>query len=257
MLQIGDLSPQERSNQLPENNHKPFTIAAIGDIHVGRFGWGPYSDLFREISEKADVLLLCGDLTHGGTVEEADSLSRQLAQCTIPVIGVLGNHDYAAGKQKEITDILKGEMVLLDKEPFEIKGVGFAGVKGFAGGYEQFMQSGFGEEAMKVFVQETLNETLKLESQLSILETKKKVVALHYSPIRATLVGESEEIFPFLGSSRLAEPLDNYSVDAVFHGHAHHGTLEGKTLKGIPVYNVSLPIMQKKQENQPYFLTTI
>lgn len=232
-------------------------IAAIGDIHIGRAGWGPYTDLFQEISEKADVLLLCGDLTHGGTPEEAENLSTQLAQCTIPVIGVLGNHDYASGNQEKITDILKGEMILLDEEPFEVKGVGFAGVKGFGGGFEEYMQSGFGEQTMKDFVQETLSEVLKLESQLSILETEKKVVLLHYSPVRGTLKGESEELYPFLGSSRLAEPIDNFKVTAAFHGHAHYGTYEGKTLSNIPVYNVSSPIMQKLNPKQPYALIEI
>jgi Icc-related predicted phosphoesterase len=238
--------------------NKKLRIAAIGDIHVGRTHWGPYDELFREISGKADVLILCGDLTNYGLPEEAELLATQLQACSIPIIGVLGNHDYQSGKKDTLKQILtQGKMVVLEDEPFEIQGVGFAGTKGFAGGFGQHMLGSFGEEGIKQFVQEAVNETLRLEGQLSTLESEKKIVLLHYSPVKDTLVGEPEEIFPYLGSSRLSEPIDNYNVTAVFHGHAHHGTHEGKTLTGIPVYNVSYPLMQKRNEKHPYALIEI
>lgn len=255
MSYSGDSNLQERNKTL--KGSKTLTVAAMGDIHVGKAGIGPYTDIISEINDKADVLLLCGDLTQGGLPEEAEMLSRQLSQCTVPVIGVLGNHDYSSGHAAEVINILKGEMILLDEEPFEVKGVGFAGVKGFAGGFEMYQQSGFGEKIMKDFIQETLNETLKLEGQLSQLEMKKKVVLLHYAPIRQTLRGEPEEIYPFLGSSRLVDPIDNYNVTVVYHGHAHRGSFEGKTNKGIPVYNVSIPVLHALKPNRQYALHEI
>lgn len=234
------------------------TIAALADIHVGRPNWGPYTELFRGISGQADVLLLGGDLTTLGTPEEATMLAEQLQACTIPVIGVLGNHDYTSGKQEKVRQILTdAHMQVLYDAPFEVKGVGFAGTKGFGGGFGSQMLGSFGENTIKTFVQEAVDEALQLENQLTNLETEKKVVLLHYSPIVETVMGEDKEIFPFLGSSRLVEPIDNYKVSAVFHGHAHHGSYSGKTLTGIPVYNVSYPVMQKHSPEKPYALITL
>jgi Icc-related predicted phosphoesterase len=238
--------------------NKKFRIAAIGDIHVGRPGWGPYTEMFTDISEHAEVLLLCGDLTALGTPEEASLLAEQLRACTIPVIAVLGNHDHTGGKQDRIKHILKDVKVRFpDDEPVIIDDVVFEGVKGFCGGFGEHLLGSFGEEMIKKFVQETLNEALALENQLSNLGTERKIVLMHYAPIRETLIGEPEEIFPFLGSSRFMEPIDTFSVTAAFHGHAHYGTYEGKTLKGIPVYNVAYPIMQKKRPDHPYALIEI
>ena len=173
-------------------------------------------------------------------------------------MAVLGNHDYQSGQVDEVKKILKStKIVLLDDGPFEYEGVGFAGVKGFCGGFGRHMLTSFGEEAIKLFVTEALNESLKLENSLRTLETERTVVVLHYSPVAATLEGEPPEIYPFLGSSRLAETIDLFDVSAVFHGHAHHGTYQGKTNRGVPVYNCCYELMSKANEDQPFALIEI
>jgi Icc-related predicted phosphoesterase len=131
--------------------------------------------------------------------------------------------------------------------------VGIAGVKGFAGGFGRGSLGAWGEPAIKMFVQEALNEALKLESALAKLRTPRKIAVLHYSPVCSTVQGEPVDIFPFLGSSRLEEPLLRYPVDAVFHGHAHRGTLEGQTISGVPVYNVAKPLLARARPGQPPF----
>src|SRR5919201_1949093 len=214
-------------------------IAAIGDLHVHQNSPDSLQPLFEKISQSADVLALCGDLTHLGLPQEAEKLANDLRSCRIPVVAVLGNHDYQSGQQEEVKKILRAGKVsvLEESETFELNGVGFAGAKGFGGGFNKHMLTPFGEEAIKHFVTEAVNELLRLEVALNSLRTEKVVVVLHYAPIAETVMGEPPEIFPFLGSSRLAETIDHFDVNAVFHGHAHHGTPEGKTTKGIPVYN--------------------
>ena len=232
-------------------------IAAIGDLHV-RMQNNIFREIFEEISRNADVLVLCGDLTDHGDPKEAEVLIEELESCKIPVVAVLGNHDYDRGLQEEITTILKrGRVSILQNEPCEINGVGFAGVKGFAGGFDKYMLSPFGEELIKKFVFESVNEAMQLEKQLADLKSAKKIVVLHYSPIKETVKGEPEEIMPFIGSSRLAEPIDHFGASLVLHGHAHRGSPTGKTLRGIPVYNVSLPVMMRINPQQPYFLGEI
>lgn len=238
--------------------HTKLRIAALSDLHVGKIGIDSYHELFTKISQQADVLVLAGDLTDGGLPQEAEQLAEQLTYCRVPVVGVLGNHDYAHEKQEIVRKILtQGKMVLLDEQAFELGGVGFAGVKGFGGGFGTHMLASFGEQAINAFVFETINEVLQLENLLETLHTEKKVVAMHYSPIRDTVVNEPEEIFPYLGSSRLAEPVDNYNVCVVFHGHAHYGSLQGKTLKGIPVYNVAYPLLLTHNPQKPYVVVEI
>ncbi len=228
-------------------------IAAVGDLHVHAHSDGFYHDLFAEISESADVLLLCGDLTNLGLPEEAEELAKSFGGCRIPALGVLGNHDYENGKADEIKKILKAsKFIFLDEEPFELHGVGFAGVKGFGGGFGNHVLGSLGEPALKAYVAESVNESLRLENLLGMLTAPKKVAVLHYSPIPETLRGEPQEIFPFLGSSRLADVIDRFDVTAALHGHAHHGTHEGTTPKGTPVYNVSLELMRKKNPEAPY-----
>ena len=144
-----------------------------------------------------------------------------------------------------------------ETETFELNGVGFAGAKGFGGGFDNRMLTPFGEDAIKQFVTEAVNESLKLEVALNNLRTERTVVVLHYSPIAATVVGEPPEIFPFLGSSRLAETIDHFDVNVVFHGHAHHGTYEGKTTKGTPVYNCCVQIMQQMNVERPFALIEV
>lgn len=238
---------------------KKTRIAAVGDIHVRETDSGKWVQLFKEISKKADVLLLCGDLTNTGDEVEAQVLSEELKACSIPVIGVLGNHDHEKGRHKLIRHTLQNDQVhILDGEAYVVGDVGFAGVKGFGGGFDNHMLSMFGEGAMKAFVQEAVEEALHLERALSRLDSEynnlKKIAVLHYSPVKDTVVGEPEAIFPFLGSSRLAEPINRKQVLAAFHGHAHIGTLEGKTNAGIKVFNVSMPVLEKAGYVQPFFI---
>jgi len=235
---------------------QPLRIAAIGDIHVSKTSQGQFQQLFAQISGNADVLVLCGDFTDYGLPDEARILARELSSTVkIPVIAVLGNHDYESGKQNEIRQILiDGGVTVLDGEATEVQGVGFAGVKGFAGGFGRGALGPWGEQAIKVFVQEAVDEALKLEAALARLRTQTRIAVLHYAPIRATVEGEPVEIFPYLGSSRLEEPINRYRVTAVFHGHAHRGTPEGRTATGVPVYNVAMPLLARINPDRPPYL---
>jgi Icc-related predicted phosphoesterase len=230
-------------------------IAAIGDIHVTENSLGAYRGLFTDISKKADILALCGDLTQHGLASEAKILADDLAALTIPVVAVLGNHDHHSDTAHEVKAILKAAHVhFVEDEAFVFRDVGFAGVKGFGGGFIGHMLTPFGEKTIKDFVAEAVNEALNLENTLHTLETDKMAVLLHYSPIADTVRGEPEAIFPFLGSGRLEESINHFPVKAVFHGHAHHGTYAGKTSRGIPVYNCAFEIMRKRNPAEPYAL---
>jgi Icc-related predicted phosphoesterase len=222
-------------------------LAAIGDLHVGENHPHPYRDLFSRISQEADVLALCGDLTNFGKTPEAEILAEDLQACSIPVVGVLGNHDYECGQPEEVTRILhEAGVKLMDGEAVEVQGVGFAGCKGFIGGYGRHMLSAFGEPAIKSFVQASVDENLKLETSLRMLRMDRVVVVLHYSPIAETVQGEPPEFFPFLGSARMGETIDRFEgVKCVVHGHAHRGAYQGKTARGVPVYNVAKPVLNR------------
>ena len=229
-------------------------LAAVGDIHCTKTSQGTLEPLFEQIAESADVLLLCGDLTDYGLLEEAHILTKELASTKIPTLAVFGNHDFESGKQDEIRQLLSDAgVIVLDGEACEIQGVGFAGVKGFAGGFGRAALGAWGEDVIKHFVKEAVDEALKLEAALARLHTDRRVVLLHYSPIQITVEGEPPEIFPFLGSSRLEEPLNRFSVTAVFHGHAHAGKPEGRTSSNIPVYNVSMPLLKQTFPERPPF----
>ncbi len=229
-------------------------VAAVGDIHCTKTSQGKLQPLFSKAAESADLLLLCGDLTDYGLPEEGYILVQELSVARIPTIAVFGNHDYESGKADELQQILTNVGVtVLDGEACEIQGIGFAGVKGFAGGFGSKALGAWGEETIKKFVHEAVDEALKLEAALAKLDTPQRIAVLHYSPIQATVEGEPPEIFPFLGSSRLEEPLTRYSVTAAFHGHAHHGHLEGRTSSNIPVYNVAMPLLRKSFPEQPPF----
>jgi Icc-related predicted phosphoesterase len=230
-------------------------IAAVADIHIKKTSAGAMLPLFTKVTESADVLLICGDLTDYGTVEEAKILARDItAALRIPVLAVLGNHDFESNQEQEVVKILTDAgVVVLDGDSTEVHGVGFAGVKGFAGGFGRRALGAWGEPIIKNFVHETINETLKLEAALARLRTPQKIALLHYSPIQATVTGEPPEIVAFLGSSRLEEPLDRYRVDAVFHGHAHRGTPEGRTKGSVPVYNVAMTLLASEYPHQPPF----
>jgi Icc-related predicted phosphoesterase len=258
-LGCGDTRHGQKLEYAPEMERassRTLRIAAVGDLHVSKTSQGKFQPLFSQISDAADVLLLCGDFTDYGMPEEARILSRELnAAVKIPVIAVLGTHDFEGGHEADITQILSDSGVrVLDGEVTEVQGVGFAGVKGFAGGFGRGALGPWGEVAIKQFVQAAVDEALKLEAALARLRTPLRVAVLHYSPIRGTVEGEPVEIFPYLGSSRLEEPINRYRVSAVFHGHAHRGTAEGRTATGVPVYNVAMPLLARLNPDRPPFL---
>lgn len=234
-------------------------LAAVADIHCGKQSQGALQPLFTQMQQQADVVALCGDLTDYGLPDEAQILIREMSVLKIPVVAVLGNHDFESGKQQEISDILcEAGVTMLDGSSCEVHGVGFAGTKGFGGGFGSRTLGLWGEEATKLFVREALDEALKLESALARLRTSQRIALLHYSPIKETVEGEPPEIFPFLGTSRLEEPLTLYPVAAIFHGHAHKGSPQGHTAHGIPVYNVSLPLLHTSFPDQsPFHLMEI
>jgi Icc-related predicted phosphoesterase len=229
-------------------------IAAVGDLHCSRTSTGAFQALFARVAESADVLAMCGDLTDHGHPEEARVLAKELQALKIPKVAVLGNHDFESEAAAEVVEILSASGVsILDGTALEILGVGIAGAKGFAGGFGERALQAWGEEPIKSFVRSAVEETLKLESALARLRTMGRVVIMHYAPIRDTCDGEPFEIYPFLGSSRLEEPINRYAASVVFHGHAHSGRPEGKTSAGVPVYNVALPLLQRLFPDQPPF----
>lgn len=229
-------------------------FAAVGDLHCRKDSAGAFRELFAQASDAADALLLCGDLTDYGLPEEARVLATELGAAKVPIVAVLGNHDFESDAQKDVCSILADAGVqLLDGEACEIHGVGIAGVKGFAGGYGRATLGSWGERPIKTFVNEAIQEALKLESALAKLRTPERLAVLHYSPIEATVQGEPIAIFPFLGTSRLEEPLIRYPVSTVLHGHAHRGSPEGKTVNGTPVYNVALPLLKRTYPERPAF----
>jgi len=234
-------------------------IAATADLHFTKTSAGTFQPLLSQITTTADVLVLAGDLTDYGLAEEARGLIKELSVSVhIPMVAVLGNHDYESGAEQEIRQILvDGGVTVLDGDSFALGDVGFAGVKGFAGGFGRGVLGPWGEQTVKLFVHEAVSETLKLESALARLRTEKKIVVLHYAPIAATVEGEPREIFPYLGCGRLEEPLGRYGVTAVLHGHAHKGSLTGKSSTNIPVYNVALPLMRRTTPDRPFLLLEV
>jgi Icc-related predicted phosphoesterase len=222
-------------------------IAAMSDVHVSKTSHGALAPILAQVADRADVLLLCGDLTDYGTPDEARVLVKELGTLRLPTVAVLGNHDYESGTPEAVADALRDVGVtVLDGDSHEVHGIGFAGVKGFCGGFGRGTLGSWGEPMVKAFVQEALAETLKLETALARLRTPQKVAVMHYSPVRDTVEGEPLEIFPFLGCGRHEEPLVRYKVAAAFHGHAHNGHPEGRLQHGAPVYNVALPLLRKR-----------
>jgi Icc-related predicted phosphoesterase len=243
-------------NATPADSARTLKIAAVGDLHVREDAETSYRDLFGEISREADVLVLTGDLTNLGKPREAELLAEDLRNCSIPVVGVLGNHDYESDAVEDVTNILRqADVRLLDGQAIEIAEVGFVGVKGFVGGFGSRMLGSFGEPAIKAMVAENVSEAMRLENAMRQIRAKRTLVILHYAPIAETVAGEPLEIFPFLGSSRLAETIDRFQVTAVVHGHAHRGSYEGQTPGGAKVYNVAMHVA--KPSGRPYALLDI
>jgi Icc-related predicted phosphoesterase len=230
-------------------------VAAVADLHCAKaMAAGTFQPLFSQVAERADVLVLAGDLTDYGLPEEARLLARELAAAKVPVVAVFGNHDYESERQDEVKQILtEAGVTVLDGDSVEVHGVGFAGVKGFAGGFGERALQSWGEPILKRFVREAVDEALKLEGALARLRTPHRIALMHYSPVRSTVECEAPEITPFLGSSRLEDPINRYPVFAVFHGHAHRGSPEGRTAAGVPVYNVALPLLRRWYPDQPPF----
>jgi len=228
-------------------------IAATADLHFSGSRHSALLDQLSRVREAADVLVVAGDLTNFGRPEEMDPLLNVVVRSRIPTIVVLGNHDYESGKQSELVRMMAAAGIkVLDGTAYERDGIGFAGTKGFPGGFGRGVLTAFGEPEVKQFVQAAIDEALKLERAMAQLRTPKRVVVLHYSPIAATVQGESPEIFPYLGTSRLAEVVDRHGADLVLHGHAHHGQLEGRTTGGIAVANVAITLLQAQQPPTAY-----
>ena len=221
-------------------------VAALADLHCTKTSEGAFQPLFAKVAESADILLIAGDLTDYGLPEEARVLAKELTALRIPVAAVLGNHDFESGKADEVRQILvDAGLTILDGDACEMHGIGIAGIKGFGGGFGQRALGPWGEAIIKQFVREAVDEALKLEAAFARLRTKRLIALLHYAPIQQTVDGEPLEIYPFLGSSRLEEPIGRYPVSFVLHGHAHRGQLEGRTMSDVPVYNVSMPLLTR------------
>ncbi len=226
-------------------------IAAAGDVHFGLDSAGSLRPHLEQLPDRADVLMLTGDLTRHGEAEEAAVLAKELEDVTLPVVAVLGNHDYHGDQEKEIREVMEGAgTTVLEGEgiTIEIGGrrLGVAGTKGFGGGFVGANATDFGEPEMKAFVQLTKELAAGLEEALEDLrDTDYRVALMHYSPIKETLEGEPPEIWAFLGSYLLGEAADRAGCDLIFHGHAHRGTEKGITPGGIQVRNVAQPVIQR------------
>jgi len=230
-------------------------IAALGDLHFSPQSYDRIREAMNRLRDEAVLLILAGDITNLGKPEEMESMLATFMRLRVPIVAVLGNHDFECGRHEELAKMMAAEGVkVLDGSGYERDGVGFAGTKGFIGGFGRGVLTAFGEPEVKAFVQSAINETLKLERALSMLRTEKRIVVTHYSPVVDTVRGEPEQIFPYLGSSRLAEVIDRHQAVLAIHGHAHHGALEGKTTGGVPVYNVALPLLMARTPAAPYRL---
>lgn len=228
-------------------------IAATADLHFTPARQNVLQDQFSRVREEADVLVLAGDLTNYGQPEEMTPLLNVVVRSRVPTIAVLGNHDYENGRQSELMAMMVTAGVkVLDGTAYEMDGVGFAGTKGFVGGFGRAVLTAFGEPEIKELVKASIDEALKLERAMSQLRTQKRVVVLHYSPIVGTVMGEAPEIFPFMGTSRLAEVVDRHGADLVLHGHAHNGQPDGKTAGGVPVHNVAITLIEAQQPSTVY-----
>jgi Icc-related predicted phosphoesterase len=228
-------------------------IAATADLHFTPARFSALHDQLNRVRDEADVFVLAGDLTNYGRPDEMEPLLNVLVRSRVPTIAVLGNHDFESGREGDLIRMLSQEGIkVLDGSAYERDGVGFAGTKGFVGGFGRGVLTAFGEPEIKTFVRASIDEALKLERAMSQLRSPKRVVVLHYAPVAATVEGEACEIYPFLGTSRLAEVVDRIGADLVLHGHAHNGKCDGKTPGGVPVHNVAITLLQKQNPSAVY-----
>ena len=228
-------------------------IAATADLHFSPQNYDRIREQMNRVRDDADLLVIAGDLTNYGRPQEMESLLNALVRLRVPIVAVLGNHDYESGQHEQLMQMMTAEGVkVLDGTGYEREGVGFAGTKGFLGGFGRGILTAFGEPEVKAFVQASVDEALKLERALSQLRTEKRVIVIHYAPIGDTVKGEPNEIYPYLGNSRLSEVADRHGASLILHGHAHHGSPDGKTTAGIPVHNVALHILQQQNPPVPY-----
>jgi Icc-related predicted phosphoesterase len=223
-------------------------IAAVGDLHVGTDTRGRVAESMRGIGDRADMLLIAGDLTQVGSDVEVTCLIEELSVVDVPIVAVLGNHDHHDGRPEQVAERLgeAGVEVLEGRSTvIEVDGstVGVAGVKGFGGGFPGAQASDFGEAEMKRFVRHTAAAARRLADCLGTLDTDHRVALLHYSPIADTLAGEPVGLYPFLGSYLLAEAIDRAGADIALHGHAHRGSSRGLTPGGVRVRNVAQPVI--------------
>jgi Icc-related predicted phosphoesterase len=228
-------------------------IAATADLHFAAQNATALRGQLDKVRDEADLLVVAGDLTNYGKPAEMEPLLNTMVRLRIPIVVVLGNHDYESDQQAELMRMMTAEGIkVLDGSAYERDGVGFAGTKGFVGGFGRGVLTAFGEAEIKTFVRASIDEALKLERAMAQLRTLKRVVVLHYAPIAATIEGEAPEISPFLGTSRLAEVIDRHGADLVVHGHAHNGKLDGRTTAGIRVHNVAITLLQSQQPPAAY-----
>jgi Icc-related predicted phosphoesterase len=228
-------------------------LAAVADIHLSAENHERDVHHFLPVNDLADALVIAGDFTNHGMPEEMRGVLAVLEHIRIPIIAVLGNHDHESGHQDELAGMLRVSGVhLLDGHCFEIDGIGFAGTKGFCGGFAPYELMPFGEQGIKTFVEIAEREAIKLDYGLAQSNAAKKITITHYSPIKETIVGEPEPIFPFLGSSRLERVLTTHKPVLALHGHAHKGTFSADTSAGVRVCNVALPILRQRGEKHPF-----
>lgn len=225
-------------------------VAAVADVHFGLDSGGTLRPRIERLSEQADVLLLAGDLTTCGDPHEAGVLADELEDAPLPVVAVLGNHDYHLGRQDEVRARLeRGGICVLegDSASFDLDGLklSVAGVKGFGGGFAGATGTEFGEEEMKAFMRVTYRAAERLEELLAAARADVRVALMHYAPVKGTLLGERLELYPFLGSYLLGEAVDRAGAELVLHGHAHGGTEKGATPGGIHVRNVAMPVIRQ------------
>ncbi|HXG92234.1 MAG TPA: metallophosphoesterase [Blastocatellia bacterium] len=224
-------------------------VAAVGDVHFSEDSRGKLRDYWSRLHECADMLLIAGDLTTHGEARQVEVLADELDLVQVPVVAVLGNHDYHSDEEKQVRRALERRRITVlecESVTLEVNGVsvGIAGTKGFGGGFAGACATPFGEREMKTFIHHTERLAARLEEELSGLRTDYRIALLHYSPVKETLAGERLEIYPFLGSYLLAEAIDSAGADLALHGHAHHGQEKGITPGGVPVRNVALPVLR-------------